>query len=579
MTSGLTRFGGPRTVVCNLGTSGSLPAHQPGVAYSGTFSVTNRVGEVTAELVSATPALPAGWSLAVNQGTGVVTLAWPAAAPVSAPPLPNLDFEAGAANWLLGNAWIIDGAGLQDGGTQAGRYRGAGQSSLRHAQAVPVTPGTTITASARISKGTTRADFGGGAVVLEWLTAAGAPLDFSVGNVVNTGTAAFQTSTVTATAPAGAGLVRLAVSATRDIKGRASDSVYVDNVTWNHTYTLPGGVNTDYAVVIRVRDGRGCQATLSQTIAQDSGDGWVAVARDNGEPSSSFAVLSSSGTDWTGSAITIRSGAETPIGLGVSGGAILLHFGSNIGVWRSTNRGSSWANASGALGFSTDANCRRIFNNRGRWFIVPTTGTLRYSDDDGTTWTASSGGQAFRATEIIAESSANTLRTMGQSGDSDRSTNNGASWTGHSTLMGFQPWCGANNGGTFVMFGAATPPIDRIARSTDFGFTFSAVTNPVAGSTFNRNCAAAIGSTFVAVTTAGQIIVSTDNGASFSLVSGYTFPSTPRQVASGGGRFIIVGDNGAIATALASSPSSWSTVPSGTFGTLTIQAIAYIPPA
>ncbi len=266
MTSGLTRFGGPRTVVCNLGTSGSLPAHQPGVAYSGTFNVTNRVGEVTAELVSATPALPAGWSLQVNQATGVVTLAWPAAAPVSAPPLPNLDFEAGAANWLLGNAWIIDGAGLQDGGTQAGRYRGAGQSSLVHAQAVPVTPGTTITASARISKGTTRADFAGGAVVLEWLTAAGAPLSFSVGNVVNTGTAAFQTSTVTATAPAGAGLVRLAVSATRDIKGRASDSVYVDNVTWNHTYTLPGGVNTDYAVVIRVRDGRGCQATLSGSV-------------------------------------------------------------------------------------------------------------------------------------------------------------------------------------------------------------------------------------------------------------------------------------------------------------------------
>ena len=268
MTSGLARFGRPTALVCNLGTSGSLPAHQPGVAYSGTFNVTNRVGEVTAELVSATPALPAGWSLQVNQATGVVTLAWPAAAPVSAPPLPNLDFEAGAANWLLGNAWIIDGAGLQDGGTQAGRYRGAGQSSLRHAQAVPVTPGTTITASARISKGTTRADFAGGAVVLEWLTAAGAPLDFSVGNVVNTGTAAFQTSTVTATAPAGAGLVRLAVSATRDIKGRASDSVYVDNVTWNHTYTLPGGVNTDYAVVIRVRDGRGCQATLSQTVEQ-----------------------------------------------------------------------------------------------------------------------------------------------------------------------------------------------------------------------------------------------------------------------------------------------------------------------
>lgn len=264
MTSGLARFGRPTALTCNLGTSGTLPTHTPGQAYAGTFNVTNAVGDITAELVSATPTLPAGWSLAVNQSTDVVTLAWPAATPTGA--LPNLGFESGAANWLLGNAWVIDSAPLVDAGTQSAKYNGPGQSSLVHAQAVPVTPGTSITASARISKGTNREDFGGGAVVLQWLNAAGVPIDFAVGNVVNTGSSAFQTSSVTATAPAGASLVRLAVSGTRDVKGRARDKVYVDNLAWNHTYAIGGGANTDYAVVIRVRDGRGCQATLSQTV-------------------------------------------------------------------------------------------------------------------------------------------------------------------------------------------------------------------------------------------------------------------------------------------------------------------------
>lgn len=294
MASGLSRFGRPAALVCNLGTSGTLANHTPGSAYTGTFSVTNRVGNVTAELLSATPALPDGWSLAVNQATGVVTLAWPAATPSGA--LPNLNFEAGDdGNWLLGNRWTIDTTALVDTGTRSAKYDGPGQSSLTHAQAVPVTPGTLITASARISKGTTREDFSGGAVVLQWLDAAGMPISFSVGNVVNTGSSAFQTSTVTAAAPAGAALVRLAVSGSRDPKGRSGDKVYADNVSWNHSYAVGGGGSTNYAVVIRVRDGRGCQATLSQTVAAAAGPGahryWrLFITANNG--SSSFVGLS-----------------------------------------------------------------------------------------------------------------------------------------------------------------------------------------------------------------------------------------------------------------------------------------------
>lgn len=301
MTSGISRFGGPKNLVCNLGTTGTLANHSPGAAYSSSFNVTNRVGNITAELVSATPSLPAGWTLTPNQTTGAVTLAWPAATPAGT--LPNLGFEAGNdGSWQLGNRWTIDTMALVDTGTQSAKYDGPGQSSLTHAQAVPVTPGTSITASARISKGTTREDFSGGAVVLQWLDAAGTPISFSVGNVVNTGSSAFQTSTVTATAPAGAALVRLAVSGSRDPKGRSGDKVYVDNVSWNHSYAIGGGQTTDYAVVIRVRDGRGCQATLSQTIPQGAPQ-TLALLHFNGT-NGSTAFPDDTGRVWTRSGNT-----------------------------------------------------------------------------------------------------------------------------------------------------------------------------------------------------------------------------------------------------------------------------------
>lgn len=575
MTSGLTRFGGPRTVVCNLGTSGSLPAHQSGVAYSGTFSVTNRVGEVTAELVSATPALPAGWSLAVNQGTGVVTLAWPAAAPVSAPPLPNLDFEAGAANWLLGNAWIIDGAGLQDGGTQAGRYRGAGQSSLRHAQAVPVTPGTTITASARISKGTTRADFAGGAVVLEWLTAAGAPLDFSVGNVVNTGTAAFQTSTVTATAPAGAGLVRLAVSATRDIKGRASDSVYVDNVTWNHTYTLPGAPVTDYAVVIRVRDGRGCQATLSQTIGQSTGT-WIVFARPHGSSAADqYSVASTVPSNFSGARRSaVVGGVGGSIQISGAGGGWLYAAHLLGGVVRSNDLGATWTNTN----FSRSVAVQQRIDVRGGRVFVSQQTSSQHSDDNGTT-IINALGRALSERYLFGtldgvvgdRSISNLIQTR----------NNGTSfeWVDGFPTFGRNPVNMCAGTTHLVMAGAIGSPANRFSRvpigtplAAHTPFTVSAVSSASTWNNVFPSIAYGNG-IFVMVTDQGQIVRSTDEGATWT-VSAFVFPN-PSSLVFGDGVFLICGLAGAIRTS--ADGDTWTLVPSGTFGTDDITNAIFVP--
>lgn len=197
-------------------------------------------------------------------GTGTSTLA-------------NLDFESGDVNWLKGAGWAITNVAPVDAGSWSAKYTGLGQSSLVHETMAPVTPGTSITASCRVSKGNNRKDFAGGAVLLEWLDANTRPLGFNVGNVINTGSSAFQTSTVTATAPAGAAFVRLGASGSRDVKGRASDAVTVDAFTWNHTFSLggsggSGGTVTPttgpVALSFRVTDSVGCSAVATRTINQ-----------------------------------------------------------------------------------------------------------------------------------------------------------------------------------------------------------------------------------------------------------------------------------------------------------------------
>lgn len=191
--------------------------------------------------------------------------------------LPNLNFEAGDVNWLKGNGWAISTGGLVEAGARSAKFTGIGQSNIVHETLAPVTAGTTITASARISKGNNRQDFAGGAVVLQWFDNTLASLGFNVGNVVNTGTSAFQTSSVTASAPTGAAYVRLAASATRDVKGRATDVVTVDTLSWNHTFTLGGTggsgggaapVTGPQTFTFRVRDANGCEAVSTRTINQ-----------------------------------------------------------------------------------------------------------------------------------------------------------------------------------------------------------------------------------------------------------------------------------------------------------------------
>lgn len=225
-------------------------------------------------------ALPSGFTIDTVTSPDRVRVQWPATAAPGASTLPNLGMETGDVNWLKGAGWAITNVAPVDAGSWSAKYTGLGQSNIVHETMAPVTAGTSITASCRVSKGNNRKDFGGGAVLLQWFDANTRIIGFNVGNVINTGSSAFQTSTVTATAPAGAAFVRLGASGSRDVKGRASDAVAVDGFTWNHTFALGGtGAGGSTAptgpvdLTFRVTDSVGCSAVATRTIGQSTGSG------------------------------------------------------------------------------------------------------------------------------------------------------------------------------------------------------------------------------------------------------------------------------------------------------------------
>ena len=220
-----------------------------------------------------TTTLPAGFVIDTVGSPNRVRVQWPNT-PVTpnTSTLGNIDFEAGDSSWYKGAGWVISTGGLTDSGTWSAKYTGVGQATLLHNTFAPVTPGTSITASCRVSKGNNREDYAGGAVLLQWFDTNYQLLSFNVGNVINTGTSAFQTSSVTATAPANAAFVKIGGSGTRDVKGRATDAVTIDSFVWSHTFTLggTGEGTTEFTspatFSFRVRDANGCTAVATRTI-------------------------------------------------------------------------------------------------------------------------------------------------------------------------------------------------------------------------------------------------------------------------------------------------------------------------
>jgi len=175
---------------------------------------------------TATPAPPASPD---------VTPPPPSDPPPPPPPEPPVDativnpgFENNLTGWV-GSGWGVNGVSPRNGSRNA--YFGViaiGEAPLRQSKHVPVTPGTSITASCWAKLGVSSPQ--SAAVTLRWYDSGDALISDVFGNVISSGTA-WQKSTVTDTAPGGAAFVSVGV---RGYGGDGQHSIYVDDFEWDY---------------------------------------------------------------------------------------------------------------------------------------------------------------------------------------------------------------------------------------------------------------------------------------------------------------------------------------------------------
>jgi YD repeat-containing protein len=157
----------------------------------------------------------------------------------------NGDFEEGNVGWTLGTGFSIDQSTSTANGNWQARYTGSGVASMVNNDRVPVVEGQSITASVQIAlylpDGASNTS---GTVGINWYDANGNLISTSSGNTVYTDKrAAWKTSTVSASAPAGAAYAALVVLANNNGVG----IVGIDAARWNYQYIpqVPTGVVQD----------------------------------------------------------------------------------------------------------------------------------------------------------------------------------------------------------------------------------------------------------------------------------------------------------------------------------------------
>lgn len=306
----------------------------------------------------------------------------------------------------------------------------------------------------------------------------------------------------------------------------------------------------------------------------ESGD-WVAFGPG-------YAVISSDIEEW--------GGAQIPVDTGWTGGGSgfidgVLYVGTDAlgeNFQRSTDRGLTYSAILFPSSPNPDSN-RRIDKFGARLFIgTPSAGTL-YSSD-GVSWTLSSApGETTpaKATHSRWESNGEIYGINTFSQLVWKSTDGGVTWAyvqsgGSNVLIGRVCSTIIKATGALVAF-ASSPGFRNIVRlSTNNALSWSGdVTLPSgADSLFFPRCVEVSGARVVAANTAGQIVYSSDSGASWE-ISSYTFPATPNFMLFADGKWLLVGDGGAMAYS-ESGGVNWTSIDSGSFGTDNITSIAFM---
>lgn len=157
--------------------------------------------------------------------------------------LTNAAFGSGSSNWTLGTNWVV-ASGIAHIDTDDLGVGDTYDSDIINNTEGAVVPGTIVTATAEVWG--VGADNNQAAALIQWLNSSHANISKVVGNYSDNGSSGTHiTSSVTATAPAGAAYVRVGARG----QARTNGACFVDNVTWslaNTTYTecfFVGGVN------------------------------------------------------------------------------------------------------------------------------------------------------------------------------------------------------------------------------------------------------------------------------------------------------------------------------------------------
>jgi len=201
-------------------------------------------------------------SLGLDNGSPVITL--PSGSFTDQ--VNNPDFAEGNVGWNT-NGWEIHQASNANSGWEAS-FGGNGTATMVNQDRVPVVPGQTISGLMRLSLYLApQGAAASGQVAINWYDANGNLIKTDTGTLVNDDhKGAWETSTITATAPAGAAYASLAVIGTANGIG----SVSVESVQWNYQYVpqVPTGVVQD--TYVYDMDGN----LISQTTADGDTESW-----------------------------------------------------------------------------------------------------------------------------------------------------------------------------------------------------------------------------------------------------------------------------------------------------------------
>lgn len=194
----------------------ATPQWQPGTLYEPGALVVPRTAPAPATLPLQNPGAETGtldgWNIDIFGGSGTAT-------------------ASGAKKFTGGFAFFWQGS---SGGGPAGGV----EATWVNATVGPVRPGQSVSASAMMALDDTGQSQNQGYVRLNWYDENDQFINFNAGNNIRGNNSSWRRSSVTATAPAGAAYVRVAVWTTANYSG----GVRFDDVQWTYSFTADEGL-------------------------------------------------------------------------------------------------------------------------------------------------------------------------------------------------------------------------------------------------------------------------------------------------------------------------------------------------